>query len=176
MQRVAFARFALLSTAAAPVLLSGCGPSTYGTGQVPEMAILREVSGGLLSTEQPAAIDYSPRAPLVVPPSTGALPPPVASAAAPGADWPGAPDAPPVVVAERTTYGSDDEEETRTRGRSPLASFLRARQEAVYANLYGTSGQVLTAPPPGLAVPAPTAPVQEPPRKPFSLFHWLRPK
>jgi hypothetical protein len=67
--------------------------ATYGTGEVPEMAIFREVTGGLVSEKKPP-IQYQPRAPLVLPPSgeVAALPAPVQSAAVTDANWPIDPD------------------------------------------------------------------------------------
>jgi hypothetical protein len=72
--------------------LSGC-TSTYGTGQAPEMALFSEMTGGLLDREKKEPIEYQPRAPLVMPPTAGALPPPVESAeVAAAGNWPQDPD------------------------------------------------------------------------------------
>ena len=76
-----------------PVTLGGCGmaTSTYGTGEMPEVAMFREVTGGLLNKKNPKApIEYQPRAPLVMPAATEAetLPPPAEAAAAATPDWP----------------------------------------------------------------------------------------
>jgi hypothetical protein len=87
---------ALVWSFAVPALLlplGGCGMTTYGTGQVPEMAMFREVSGGFLNrNEKKEPIEYQPRAPLVMPPATetaGAqLPDPVQTASAASPDWP----------------------------------------------------------------------------------------
>lgn len=68
--------------------------STYGTGEMPEVAMFREMTGGLLNKNQPKkTIDYQARAPLVLPPSgetaaAAQLPPPAESAAAVAPDWP----------------------------------------------------------------------------------------
>jgi hypothetical protein len=83
-----------LFTAAMLLPLGGCGPSTYGTGQAPEMALFREVSGGILDKNtKKEPIDYQPRAPLVMPPATETaaapqLPAPMETAAAASPDWP----------------------------------------------------------------------------------------
>jgi hypothetical protein len=80
----------LVALVAAPLGLAGCSPTaTYGTGQAPEMALVREMTGGLLTgrkKEEP--INYQPRAPLVMPASTDQLPPPAEKAAVATADWP----------------------------------------------------------------------------------------
>ena len=65
--------------------------TTYGTGENPEMAIFREMTGGL-GAQKKEQIDYQPRAPLVMPPSTEALPPPAETASVGNADWPADPD------------------------------------------------------------------------------------
>jgi len=88
----------LLSSAlllALPLALGGCGmgTSTYGTGEMPEVAMFREMTGGLMNKNQKKEpIEYQPRAPLVLPPATetaaAELPPPVESAAAAAPDWP----------------------------------------------------------------------------------------
>ncbi len=74
---------------ASPMALGGCAmTSTYGTGQAPEMALFREMTGGLLSKEKKGPIDYQPRAPLVLPPSGEQLPAPVETASITNPDWP----------------------------------------------------------------------------------------
>jgi hypothetical protein len=77
-----------------PITLAGCAQtSTYGTGEMPEIAMFREVTGGLLNKEEKEPIEYQPRAPLVMPPAAGQqLPPPVDSASAASPDWPIDPD------------------------------------------------------------------------------------
>lgn len=61
--------------------------STYGTGESPEIAIFREMTGGIgKGREEP--IRYQPRAPLVLPPSGEHLPPPVENAEVADAAWP----------------------------------------------------------------------------------------
>lgn len=72
-----------------PITLAGCAQtSTYGTGEMPEVALFREVTGGILNKEEKAPIEYQPRAPLVMPPAAGQLPPPVESGSTASADWP----------------------------------------------------------------------------------------
>jgi hypothetical protein len=83
-----------LFAAAVLLPLGGCGMSTYGTGEVPEMALFREVSGGILSKNEKKKepINYQPRAPLVMPPAetaaTTQLPAPMETASAASPDWP----------------------------------------------------------------------------------------
>lgn len=85
----------LLSSALLLTTLGGCGMSTYGTGEVPEMALFREMGGGFLTKnkkkEEP--IEYQPRAPLVMPPAAETataeqLPAPMETASAASPDWP----------------------------------------------------------------------------------------
>lgn len=79
----------LLALAAGPATLAGCGQtSTYGTGQMPEVAMFHEITGGLLGGEEKAPIEYQPRAPLVMPPTATALPPPAETASTANANWP----------------------------------------------------------------------------------------
>ena len=74
--------------------LGGCmSTSTYGTGESPEGAIFREVTGGLLDkNKKEEAIVYQPRAPLVLPPSAAQLPAPLPTAEVANAQWPNDPD------------------------------------------------------------------------------------
>lgn len=81
----------------AALSVSGCVGRTYGTGENPEIAMFREVTGGmsmgLVPTKKKAsAVDYQPRAPLVMPPSGEQLPPPAQIASAANPDWPVEPD------------------------------------------------------------------------------------
>jgi len=78
-----------------PLALGGCGigTSTYGTGEMPEVAMFHEMTGGLMDkNHKKEPIEYQPRAPLVMPPAAetaaGELPPPVESAADVAPDWP----------------------------------------------------------------------------------------
>lgn len=90
--------------------LGGCAAtSTYGTGESPEMAILREISGGLGAPKK-EPIDYQPRAPLVMPPAAGQLPAPVETAELADENWPGRSDVPP-----GTRYGSEKPLEDMTQ-------------------------------------------------------------
>jgi len=69
----------LLSSAlllALPLALGGCGmgTSTYGTGEMPEVAMFREMTGGLMNKNQKKGpIEYQPRAPLVMRSRTAAV-------------------------------------------------------------------------------------------------------
>jgi len=82
-------RFRPLPLLALPIALAGCHPATYGTGESPEVAMFREMSGGFLNkNEKKEPIDYHARAPLVLPSSAEQLPPPAESAQAATPDWP----------------------------------------------------------------------------------------
>ena len=87
-----------LFTVAMLAPLGGCGMSTYGTGEVPEVALFREMSGGLLNrNDKKEPIEYQPRAPLVMPPAaeataTAQLPAPMETASAASPDWPMTPE------------------------------------------------------------------------------------
>lgn len=78
----------------APAILAGCSTSTYGTGEMPEMALFREMGGGLLNkNKKEEPVDYQPRAPLVMPPAAGQqLPEPMETASAASPDWPVSPE------------------------------------------------------------------------------------
>jgi hypothetical protein len=79
----------IAALAAAPMALGGCAmTSTYGTGEAPEMALFREMTGGLMSRDEKKPIDYQPRAPLVMPASAEQLPPPEETASVADPDWP----------------------------------------------------------------------------------------
>lgn len=72
-------------------LLGGCmSTSTYGTGQSPEVAIFRELTGNI-GAKKPEKIDYQPRAPLVMPASSQ-LPQPMETASVANPQWPDDPD------------------------------------------------------------------------------------
>lgn len=90
MRRRAVLFVPLLAGLAAPALLAGCSPTaTYGTGEAPEVAMFREMTGSLLSIKKEEPIEYQPRAPLVMPPeNSGNLPPPVETASATAPNWP----------------------------------------------------------------------------------------
>lgn len=119
---------------AAAAGLGGCASTaTYGTGEMPEMAILREVTGGLGAPEE-APIEYKPRAPLVMPPSAGQLPPPVETASVVDEQWPEDPDqrAPGNKFAEMDDRPFDDINPEEARRLSPLAALNR--RQAVEEN------------------------------------------
>lgn len=68
---------------------------TYGTGTSPAVQTVEDVAGivSLSGSRKKQEIDYSPRAPIVAPPSTAALPPPGdRPATALAANWPQDPD------------------------------------------------------------------------------------
>jgi hypothetical protein len=104
--------------------------ATYGTGQAPEMALFREMTGGLLSRDEEAPIEYQPRAPLVMPPTAEQLPPPVETAAASDPAWPHDPDQNPSGPRE---FGddnpTDDINPDEYRRLRPLAGVLPNQQQ-----------------------------------------------
>lgn len=107
-----------LAALAAAASLGGCMQSTtYGTGEVPEMAIFREMTGGLGANKK-EKIDYQPRAPLVMPPSNQELPPPAESTQVANAAWPLDPD--------KTPKGSRYQDDTPLDDISP-AEFHRLK-------------------------------------------------
>jgi hypothetical protein len=118
--------------------LAGCmSTSTYGTGEAPEMAIFREVTGGLIGTEKKPPIQYQPRAPLVMPPAAeaAALPPPVESPVVADANWPLDPDQTP----KASKYGdpmdddaSDDLSPEEVARLKPLAGMGQTSWQSPY--------------------------------------------
>jgi hypothetical protein len=76
--------------------LGGCmSTPTYGTGESPELAIFREVTGGIPlvgAKKKSEPIEIQPRAPLVLPPSATALAPPIETAAVTNPQWPKQPE------------------------------------------------------------------------------------
>jgi hypothetical protein len=84
------------------------------------MALFREMTGGLVGKSEKAAIQYQPRAPLVLPPAAGQLPAPVETAEAATADWPLDPDQ---NVAART-YGEDYDPQAEYQRLKPLAGLM----------------------------------------------------
>ena len=72
--------------------LGGCiSTATYGTGEAPETTLLREATGGMLDKldgEEKVAIDYEPRAPLVIPPAAQLPTPSPAPSQVAGGNWP----------------------------------------------------------------------------------------
>ncbi len=182
-------RAALFLTAAAAGL-GGCSTATYGTGEAPEMAILREVTGGLgggiVGTKKEESIEYQPRAPLVLPPSGAAtqLPPPVEAAAVADTQWPGTADA---GVKEARFDDTAADLQAQHRRLRPLAGLPRQasvktvqegrishaerqRQRKAFnegmagASTYGDGAgagrRYLTEPPESLREPAATAPAE----------------
>lgn len=98
MTKPTLTRFALKTAPLAVVVLaaavSGC-TNTYGTGKSPGLQTVEDIVGiAALSNEPKEPIDYRPRAAIVAPPDTSALPPPGAGDTAPlAANWPVDPDA-----------------------------------------------------------------------------------
>ena len=169
--------------------LAGCmSTSTYGTGESPELAIFREVTGGipLVGAKKKEPIEYQPRAPLVRPPVATALAPPVETAAVANPQWPEQPQAD---AGARYTEGDarDEINPDEYRRLKPLAALNRPRsaggiddsemQDAAYdivgnkqqretfkaavadAEGYGrTERRYLTDLPESVRQPAPTAP------------------
>jgi len=81
-ERWAFFGVVLLAAA----FLSGCGGTTYGTGQSAGLQTLSDF--GAIPKDK-SEIDYSARAPIVKPPVIGVLPPPGSgNQTASNADWP----------------------------------------------------------------------------------------
>jgi hypothetical protein len=115
--------------------LGGCmQTSTYGTGERPGRALFSEVLGGLgKAPEEP--IEYQPRAPLVMPPTAGQLPPPVEVASNADVDWPGEPTGPggPRWGDENSV---DDVNSAEYRRLKPLAALQpdRDRNERIVIN------------------------------------------
>jgi hypothetical protein len=124
MRGIAFRRgFLAVAPLVAAAGLGGCiQTSTYGTGESPELAIFREVTGGFGRPKE-APIQYQQRAPLVMPPAKEQLPQPVEVAAATdGVAWPEDPDQ---TAEARKEYGTRRRPTTSRRkrrggcGRSP---------------------------------------------------------
>lgn len=162
--------------------------STYGTGESPEMAIFREMTGGMLSAKKEPVV-YQPRAPLVMPPSAAQLPAPAPAAEIASAQWPDDPDqgaAGPKLFGDETSR--DDitpEEHRRLRplaalapppGRAPVDTRdtfqpaydlvnSKKQREAFKAAIDDAEGiseerRFLTDPPDTVREPAATAPQQ----------------
>ncbi|MGH6923441.1 MAG: hypothetical protein ACRED5_06850, partial [Propylenella sp.] len=183
----AFFTLPLLSAAmAAPAWLAGCSPTaTYGTGEAPEVALFREVTGGFLGSNKKEPIQYQPRAPLVMPPTAEQLPPPAEAAAAASADWPIDPNQRVAALPRGSTdarYGGSQAEyrrlkpligvlpeppRTNTSTGSPY-DIVRARQQreqfrkalAESKGFGRTERRYLTDPPNEYREPAATAPAE----------------
>ncbi|MEO8667725.1 MAG: hypothetical protein ABI399_04360 [Bauldia sp.] len=84
----------LTGIAGVALSLAGCGSAmTYGTGTTPGVQTVEDIAGIVsLSGKKKDPIDYSPRAPIVAPPSTAALPPPGSRTYASAENWPKDPD------------------------------------------------------------------------------------
>ena len=119
MGRPAISSFPLLLALVAAGAVGGCS-KTYGTGQAPEMALFREVTGGLMGKGEKQSIQYQPRAPLVMPPAAGQLPAPVETAEAASANWPLDPDQ----QATGRTYGEDYDPQAEYQRLKPLAALM----------------------------------------------------
>jgi hypothetical protein len=92
MVHCATSRAAVAAALAAATALGGCmSTANYGTGESPEVAIFREMTGGVLSPKKEPVV-YRPRAPLVLPPSAGQLPAPAPPPEVASAQWPDDPD------------------------------------------------------------------------------------
>ena len=113
------------------VPMAGCSTASYGTGESPEAAIFREMTGGLLSPKKKAPI-YEARAPLVLPPSGEAsrLPPPAPAAEVADAQWPRDPDQTEPDVKVFAENSRDDISQEDYRRLKPLAGLAPKRQAA----------------------------------------------
>jgi hypothetical protein len=118
--------------------LGGCvSTSTYGTGEAPEMAIFRELTGGLAGKKKQGPIEYQPRAPLVMPPAAevAALPPPVETASVASAAWPIDPDQTPAPAKEPYDDNPADDISPEYAARlKPLAGMGNPEWENSYGN------------------------------------------
>jgi len=88
--------------------LAGCiNTATYGTGESPELSIIKGVTSGLSGADRSKRekIDYSPRAPLVIPPEAN-LRTPAEPAAETNPDWPVEAGAPGTEVEDPLTQSS----------------------------------------------------------------------
>lgn len=79
--------------------MAGCiSTATYGTGEAPEISIVKGVTTGLTGSDK-GKIEYKPRAPLVMPPAA-TLPAPAQKAAEADPEWPVEPGSPGTQVAD----------------------------------------------------------------------------
>jgi len=109
--------------------LAGCmNTATYGTGEAPELTVIKGATGGLtgLSGNGKSEIDYKPRAPLVMPPETN-LRPPVLAAAEADPNWPVEPGAAGTETEDPLGATSRDDPAYRHRLK-PIAGTLPADQ------------------------------------------------
>ena len=179
---------ALGAALAAAAALGGCA-SNYGTGESPEVAIFREMTGGILSPKKEPVV-HKPRAPLVLPPSAGQLPPPVPAPQVASSQWPDDPDRGTKgakVFAENPRDEVSQDEYRRlkplaaaTRGAGPasdpkldgMSALARSRKERAAfesglnaANGFSGERRYLTDPPDSVREPSPTAPQVIEPKK-----------
>jgi hypothetical protein len=199
MKRSAVFSLPLFAALAAAAAMGGCA-RTYGTGQAPEMALFSEMTGGLMRTEKKEPIQYQARAPLVAPPTTGQLPPPVEVADAANANWPVDPDQ----TVERRAYGDEArfDGQAEYRRLRPLAGMMpeqtgpredwdrinpqydviHAKQqreqfekELAESKGYGrtTERKFLTDPPIAYRAPADTAPMEEAKGSGGGFLKWI---
>jgi hypothetical protein len=123
---------------AAPLALGGCAmTSTYGTGEVPEMALVREVTGGIMGSKDKEPIDYQSRPPLVMPPATAQLPAPAETASAVSPDWPSERDL-QITASANDDDPYDDVTREDYRRLRPLAGL----SQAVHEDMRSTNAQL----------------------------------
>jgi hypothetical protein len=85
----------LLAVAGGALALAACAQTTYGTGKGTGVQTILDFAkaGSLTGPEEQANIDFTPRPPIVAPPSGAALPAPGSgSSATVAANWPNDPD------------------------------------------------------------------------------------
>ncbi len=156
--------------------------ANYGTGESPEVAIFREMTGGMLSPKKEPVV-HKPRAPLVLPPSAGQLPAPAPAPQVASAQWPDDPDkrakAARVYSDEPGEVTPDDYRRLKpltagTRGTAQAGSGPKAEPTSAVAahqdqrkkfeaalnnaNGFSTERRYLTDPPETVREPASTAP------------------
>lgn len=166
--------------------------ANYGTGESPEVAIFREMTGGMLSPKKEPVV-HKPRAPLVLPPSAAQLPPPAAAPQVASAQWPDDPDKrtrgrkvsaenprdevtqddyrrlKPLAAAARASGGASSASDPDLDGMSAVARAQKERKafQSGLNDANGFSGErrYLTDPPESVREPAPTAPQVVEPKK-----------
>ena len=178
----ATSRAAFAAALAAATALGGCmSTANYGTGESPEVAIFREMTGGMLSPKKEPVV-HKPRAPLVLPPSAGQLPPPAPAAEVASAQWPDDPDKrakaarvysdkpgevtpddyrrlKPLAAAARGRAGAGTPNAAPTSAVATHQKQREAFESALNnANGFSTERRYLTEPPETVREPAPTAP------------------
>lgn len=181
----ATSKAALAAALIAATALGGCmSTADYGTGESPEVAIFREMTGGMLSPKKEPVV-YKPRAPLVLPPSAGSLPAPVPAPQVASAQWPDDPDQRAKGVKVFSENPRDEVTPDEYRRLKPLAAAARRGRAANAvdsnsqrsndvatiqkqreqfkaalnnANGFSAERRFLTDPPDTVREPAPTAP------------------